>query len=202
MNVFFETLFLIVIPVGLLVLNVIPLNLRGGVLGVVVLITLVLAFIQKLSPKNDLGIRTDNFKKSLLPYAVFTIIGIVSLFVLASLLNKHVLPQWWTYPHLQWAFLPISVAQEFVFRAFLQTKIQRVINPFLAIFIIALMYSGIHLLWKDPLIMGMTFVAGLGWGYLWYKYPNFYLLSISHTILNFLAIYLGFFPWLVTDFYK
>ena len=200
MKVYIEIILFSIIPVLLLVSDLIPLNLRGAVLIGVLVISIIWTVKSKMSMKN-LGFRTDNLKKSLMPYTAFTLLGVIGLFFLAVFLNKQHLDNWWTYPHLQWAFIPISVIQEFVYRSFAQTKLQRVSKPYWAILTTALLYSGMHILWKDPLVIIMTFIGGLGWGYLWYKYPNFYLISASHSILNFLAIYFGFFPWLITNYF-
>lgn len=200
MKLYLEVFLLFVLPVLLIVGGFIPLNQRGTVLITVVILIVFVSILQKI-PLKTLGIRTDNLKKSFIPYFLFTLAGAIGLFILSQILDKSPLPEWWTYSHLQWAFLPISIVQEFGYRAFLQTKLQKLLVPWQAILLTTLLYSGMHVLWKDPLIILMTFIGGLGWGYLWYKYPNLYLISISHTILNFLAIYFNFFPWLVTEFF-
>ena len=201
MKLTLQILIFTVLPVLVLVFGLVPLNLRGFVLALVVLGAVGLAIYEKM-PLKELGFRTDNLKRSLIPYGVFTLVSALGLIGLANLLGIQPIANWWTNSHLQWAFLPISAAQEFGYRAYFQTKLQKKINPYLAIFIMATLYSGMHILWRNPLIMAMTFVGGIAWGYLWYKYPNFYLLTISHSILNFLAIFLGFFPWLVTEFFN
>lgn len=185
----------------LLITNFIPLNQRGIVLIAVLLVSIIWAIKSKMGTK-ELGFRVDNIKRTILPYAVFTLLGIIGLLFLAKFLNKQPLDPWWMYPHLLWAFIPISIFQEFIYRSFAQTKLQKAGNPYWAILTITLAYSGMHILWKDPLVILMTLAGGLGWGYLWYKYPNFYLISLSHSVLNFLAIYLGFFPWLITDYFN
>lgn len=195
-----EIFALLIFPVMLFIFGFVPLNLRSTLLIVVVLVAIGLTIIEKI-PLKDLGFRIDNLQKSFTPYLLFTLIGSMCLITLGIFLEKQPLQNWWTYSHLQWAFLPISALQEFGYRAFFQTKLQKYLPPFLAIFIITILYSGMHIIWKDPLIILMTFVAGMSWGYLWYKYPNFYLLVLSHSILNFLAIYLGFFPWLITEYF-
>lgn len=201
MKLYLEIFLLFVLPVLLIVSGFIPLNQRGIVLIAVVVLTVFVSVIEKI-PLKTLGVRTDNLKKSFVPYLLFTLAGVVGLFILSQIFGKSPLPKWWTYSHLQWAFLPISIVQEFGYRAFLQTKLQKLLAPWQAILLTTLLYSGMHILWKDPLIILMTFFGGLGWGYLWYKYPNLYLISISHAILNFMAIYFNFFPWLVTDFFS
>src|SRR3989338_657277 len=201
MKIYLQIFLVLIFPVALLVFGIVPLNSRGYVLSFAVLGATIFAITEKTSLKS-LGIRFDNFKMSLLPYTLFTTLGVIGLFLAANFLGQKPVDQWWTYSHLQCAFLPISFVQELAYRAYFQTKLQRRVKPFLAILVIAFLYSGMHILWKDPLILAMAFVGGLSWGYLWYKYPNLILLVLSHSILNFLAIYLNFFPWLITEFFS
>jgi uncharacterized protein len=201
MKIYFELFGLLTLPLILLLPKTIPLSIKGATIVLLVVIIIILSINEKLSPK-ELGLRTDNLKESLLPYSIFTAIGVVVMILLSQTLHKEPITRWWTYSHLQWAFLPISAVQEFVYRAFAQTKLQKVANASVAILIAAALYSGMHILWKEPLILIMTFIGGIGWGYLWNKHPNLILLTLSHTILNFLVVYLGFFPWLITDFFN
>lgn len=200
MLVYIQVLALGTIPVVLLMANIIAISQRVYVLCAVLIIVLVWVMVSKMTLK-ELGFRRDNIKKSWLPYGVFTVLGVIGLIVFAQLLHKQPLPYWWTNPHLQWLFLPISVMQEFIYRSVGQTKLQKVSSPWIAILTINVLYAGMHVLWRDPLVILMTFIGGIGWGYLWYKYPNFYLLAASHAVLNFAAVYLGFFSWLVTDYF-
>ncbi len=201
MNIYIQLFIFLILPVSILLLGIVPLHLRGIVLALVLICTALLALYEKISLKS-LGIRIDNIKSALLPYSIATLIGVIALLILVTILDKSPIANWWTKAHLQWAFLPISFAQEFVYRGVFQTKLQKLMHPLKAILIITILYSGMHILWKDPLILAMTFIGGLGWGYLWYKYPNLWLLTLSHAVLNFLAIYFNFFPWLVTEFYS
>ena len=201
MRLYLQMLVFLVLPVLSLVMGFVPLNGRVHILVLIILGIIFLIVIEKISFK-ELGLRVDNIKTTFIPYSILTVLGVFSLLFLMHIFNKHPLENWWTHPHLQWIFLPASILQEFGYRAFFQTKLQKAINPYLAIFIISVLYSFMHILWKDPLILLITFMAGLGWGYLWYKYPNFYLLVLSHAILNFLTVLFGFFPLLAAGYFK
>lgn len=199
MKIYLQLFIYLVLPVLLLVLGILPLDFRGYLLATVVILTIFLAFKDRMSLK-ELGL--TNVSRGFVPYLLFTLVGVIAAILFASLFQKTQLPNWWMYSHLQWAFLPISFAQEFVYRAVFQTKLQKVMKPLTAIIITSLLYSGMHMLWQDPLILLMAFFGGLAWGYLWYRYPNLLLITISHSILNFSVICLGFFPWLVTEFFE
>ena len=201
MKTYIQLFLLFILPIVFLIPEKIPSLLKGATLILVIAITVFISIKEKLSAK-ELGFRTDNLKQSFVPYGVFTLTAVLVVILLSNLLHKQPLSQWWTYSHLQWGFLPISFVQEFIYRSFAQTKLQKIMKPIWAILVATILYSFIHVLWKDPLILALSFAGGIGFGYLWYKYPNLYLLTISHAILNFLIIYLGFFPWLITSFFN
>lgn len=172
--------------------NIIPFGYRELTLAIIVITVSFFALREKMSLKS-LGIRKDNIKSAFLPYFLFTMAGGVTLYLLAIFLQKESFPRWWEFYHLQFAFLPISIVQEFIYRSFFQTKLEKIISPFWTISTIAVLYAGMHILWRDPLILFLTFFAGIAWGYLWYKFPNLLLISLSHAILNFIAVYYQFF---------
>ena len=197
----FLLIVLLILPLFFLYSDLPHLYLKGVLLTAIFLFIVYLAVHDKFSAKN-LGLRTDNFQAATIPYFIFTLAGVNTCLILVKVLKKSPLPHWWTYSHLQWAFLPISAAQEFVYRVYFQSRLQAIIKPVWAILIMSVLYSVLHILWKDPLMIFLTFLGGIGWGYLWYKYPNFYLLTLSHTVLNFIFILFGFFPWLITSYFK
>ncbi|MEA3398924.1 MAG: CPBP family intramembrane glutamic endopeptidase, partial [Patescibacteria group bacterium] len=88
-----------------------------------------------------------------------------------------------------------SVLQEVVFRGVLMHMLRRAFkSPFFIIILNAALFALIHILYADAkVILPLTFLAGICFSWLYYKYPNLILISISHTILNFTAMILGFF---------
>jgi membrane protease YdiL (CAAX protease family) len=65
--------------------------------------------------------------------------------------------------------------------------------PFV-IFLNASLFALIHIIYiNTDIVLPLTFIGGIGFAVMYYKYPNLVMISISHTILNFTAMILGFF---------
>lgn len=183
-----------VLPIFLLYFEIFPTNWRFILLSISSL--LIYGIIKREDwTFQEMGIRHDNFKKALPFYLVFTILGILFLFFLDNLfqiepvLNKIFIIKTWIF------FLPISFFQEFAFRSFLLPRLQLLYrNKFYVIFINAILFTLIHVIYGNLIIiLPLTFISGLLFAYLYYKYPNLVLVSISHSILNVIAVLLGFF---------
>jgi membrane protease YdiL (CAAX protease family) len=144
---------------------------------------------------KEMGIRHDNLKKALPFYLVFTILGIVILLLIKDLAelpkitDKAFIIKTWVF------FLPISFFQEFAFRSFLIPRLKSVFhNKYTIIFINAILFTFLHIIYPNmAVVLPLIFVSGLLFAWLYLKYPNLVLISISHSILNILAMLLGFF---------
>lgn len=143
----------------------------------------------------SLWFRTDNLQKSLLPYCLFTVSGIFVLLFLAFLLGKEPQQLWYHDLHLLFLFIPISIAQEFLYRSFLMKELSSLhLSLFSVILINTFLFTFLHVIyWSLLLILPLTFFAGIGFAWMFKKYPNFYLVSLSHAILNFVAVLYTFF---------
>jgi len=128
---------------------------------------------------SEYGITRNEIEGSL-NYAIVTIvIGIGVITALGTTLGfKDVAFDW------VWIILYASVSvplQEFIFRGVLQKALYR-IGTARAIFITSAVYGLIH--YPDPLLIVLTFAAGLAWGYSYYKHPNLLGPVISHAVLG------------------
>lgn len=188
-RVILNIVFLFILPVLLLYLQIIPLNLRFIVLTTVFLIVVLITILERWS-LSKLGIRTDNLRQSLVPYIALTAIGGVGIIFLATLLGRHPMDDWWAKAHFQYLFIPISFTQEFVFRSFLMPRLKILFSSALLVIIAnSLLYAFPHIIYPlQSLSLGMTFIAGLGWATIYNRFPNFILVFISHSILNFVAV--------------
>lgn len=183
-----------ILPVFLLYYNVFTHNWRFILLAVSSLAIYGIIRHEKWT-YEDMGIRHDNLKKEILIYSIFTILGLMALYILGNKLN---LPDKDTPSFLikTWVFfLPICFFQEFAFRSFLMPRLQRVFSSsFTVIFINTLLFTLMHIIYPNMFInIPLVFVSGILFAWLYYKYPNFLLISISHSILNVTALLLGFF---------
>lgn len=143
----------------------------------------------------SLWFRTDNLRRSLIPYSLFTVSGIFILLLLAFLFGKQPQQFWYRDLHLLFLFLPISIAQEFLYRSFLMKELSSLHLSFFSLILTnTFLFTFLHIIyWSLGVILPMTFVAGVGFAWMFKKYPNFYLISLSHAVLNFTAVLFTFF---------
>lgn len=193
-----QIVLLFVLPVVLLHFRVIPVKYQLSVLILVSLIILGLV-IQEQWTMEDLGIRTDNFSNVTFPYTLFTIIWVGVIFVLAKYLNRKPVANWWSKSHFLFLFIPISILQEFAFRAFLMPKLTMIFafaSSILVILINSLLFSFLHIIYPNTkIILPTVFLAGLGLAGLYFYYPNLILISLVHMVLNFVAVLYQFFTF-------
>lgn len=181
----------LILPVLLIHLDVIPFEHRELVLVAVVFITMLGIYTEKMS-SYELGIRSDNLRSALRPYFLFTLFSAALILWYAQISGKSPVEDWWKIPYFQFAFIPTSIVQELIYRAFFQTQYQKILKPATSILLIAAIYSFMHILWNSEEFIIMTLIGGLVWGFLWHKHPNLLWISLSHTILNFLINYFGY----------
>ncbi len=191
-----QILYLYIIPTLLLFYRVIPGEFRVTMLF---LISLLMYGIIKRSgwTYSDMGLK-KGFLKDFLPYLIFTVIGVITLVVISEVVpqieNRQVY-EWWEDVRFLVLFVPISVLQEIVFRGILMHMLRKAFNnvPFV-IFLNASLFALIHIIYiNTDIVLPLTFIGGIGFAVMYYKYPNLVMISISHTILNFTAMILGFF---------
>lgn len=191
-----QLLYIYVIPTLLLYYKVIPGQFRILILFAVALL---LYGIVKYAhwTYEDFELR-KNFLKDKVPYIIFTLVGVVGLLAISHFLphtTNRVDYEWWEDVRFLLLFIPISVLQEVIFRGVLMHMLKRAFSnvPFI-ILINASVFALIHIIYLNTtIVLPVTFVGGIGFAWMYYKYPNLILISISHTILNFTAMILGFF---------
>lgn len=191
--VWIQILYLFLIPIMLLYYKIIPSNGRILVLMIVAILIYGIARYEKWN-KIDFGIR-ENWKEYFLPYFIFTILGVGLLFLVEDLEIGRPMLSWWTNIKFLLLFIPLSVAQEIIFRGVLMNMLRRVFSSKWFIIILnAAVFSLMHIIYLNALFtLTLTFIAGIGFALMYYKYPNLVLISISHTILNFTGMVLGYF---------
>lgn len=191
--VWIQILYLYLIPIILLYYKVIPSNFRVFCLLIVALLLYGIARYEKWN-KLDFGIQ-DSWRKYFLPYLIFTIAGIVLLLAIEEFEIGSPMFHWWKNAKFLLLFIPLSVTQEIIFRGVLMNMLRRVFtNKWFIILLNASVFALMHIIYlRAYFTLPLTFVAGIGFAWIYYKYPNLILISISHTILNFTGMILGYF---------
>jgi membrane protease YdiL (CAAX protease family) len=191
--VWIQILYLFIIPTLLIYFEVIPNELRAPLLFIVALLLYGIVKHAKWT-YADMGI-TKDFMKDIVPYTIFTVGGVLFLIWLAHIVPHQPFLKWWSNLKFLLLFIPLSVVQEIVFRGILMKFLRKAFSS--PVFIIALnsaVFAFMHVIYLNTtFVLPMTFIAGVGFAWMYYQYKNLILISISHTILNFVAMILGFF---------
>ncbi|HEY5589108.1 MAG TPA: CPBP family intramembrane glutamic endopeptidase [Candidatus Paceibacterota bacterium] len=191
--VWLQILYLYLIPILLLYYKVISSNLR---IVMLLLITVLIYGITRYEKWNnkDFGIRKD-WKKYFWQYLIFTVGGVIFLLLMEELEIGKPFLNWWTNAKFLILFIPLSVIQEILFRGILMNMFRRVFSsPAFIIILNASIFSLMHIIYLNSyFVLPVTFIAGIGFAWMYYKYENLILISASHTVLNFVGMILGFF---------
>jgi len=179
-----------IIPVVLLYFEIIPIKFRRWLLWILVLVVTAIVISEGWTLKQ-LGIRIDNFKMLIRPYALFTLAGLVVVLFTAKFLGRKKAERPWTHTYFRnLKFIPISVFQEFGYRGFLMPQLESLfLSPILVVGINAFLFAFVHIIYPKPLFqMTLGFMGGLGFAAMYYFYPNLILISLAHIILNVFAV--------------
>jgi membrane protease YdiL (CAAX protease family) len=182
-----------VLPIVLFYYRILPQDLRMIVLGVMCL--LIYGIMQKEHlDLSHIGL-TVPIKKYFKPYFLWTFLA--ALFIVGYSVVFDFSPQasWWINPHFWFIFALVSFFQEFAYRGFLPILLKRITkSPLIEIFLNALLFTLLHVLFPHLFIaLPLAFLGGLFFSMLYHFYPDLILVSISHAVLNFLAVMFGFF---------
>jgi uncharacterized protein len=183
---------LFVFPILLIYFGVIPVQYRFFVLLTITIIVTFIILSEKWS-LQQLGVRRDNIKKSILPYAILTIVATVTTVVLARLLGNNT-PSITNNIHFQYGFIVLSFLQEYLFRSFLIPKLKLLTSsPTLVIISNAILFGILHLIYPNTLVsILLTAILGVSFAYVYYYRPNLILATIAHSIINFIAVFYCF----------
>ncbi|MFA6999581.1 MAG: type II CAAX endopeptidase family protein [Candidatus Paceibacterota bacterium] len=191
--VWVQILYLYIIPVLLLYFKILPGNFRFLMLfGIAILLYGIVKHDHWTYA--DLGIKRD-FMKDIIPYALFTVGGVFFLVWLAQVVPHEPFLKWDDNAKFLLLFIPISILQEIIFRGILMNMLRRAFkSPIFIIILNAAVFAFLHVIYLNSIfVLPMTFIAGVGFAWIYYQYENLPLISVAHTILNFTAMVLGFF---------
>ncbi len=193
-NTVLEIIILFVLPVLLIFFKAIPFKYKVHILALICSIVSII-IVNEGWTMQKLGLRIDNLQISILPYMLFAIVAPIGLFVVARVLNKNKVLQWWKKTHFLFGFIYISFLQEFLFRGFLIPKLQTILSSyFLIILINSLLFAFIHIIYLNNYqSLLIIFIGGIGFATIYTYYPNLILITVLHSILNFVCVLFGFY---------
>ncbi|MDP3771139.1 MAG: type II CAAX endopeptidase family protein [bacterium] len=177
---------LFVLPFALVWGGVVPVEFRRWLYVVAGIATFVIARRQHWSLR-ELGFRWDNARAAALPYAILAIVGAATIIAIALGTGRVLRAQWWLTPHFAYGLLiPVSAAQELFYRALLIPLLARVhSNRAFVVLINAALFAFLHVIFPDPaIVLPLSFVGGIAFAALWLRWPNLWLASAAHILLN------------------
>lgn len=175
-----------VLPFALVWGGVVPVDLRRWLYAAAGVVAFGVVVQSGLSLR-DLGFRWDNARAAALPYACFAIAGAIAIVAFALAVGRTLRAEWWIAPHFAYGIIvPISVAQEFFYRSMLVPLLQRLSHARAFVIIAgAALFAFLHIIFPDPVIvLPSTFLAGVIFTLIWIRWPNIWLASATHIILN------------------
>ncbi len=195
-DIWIEIATFFVAPVVLIYSGVIGLQWRVIVLLCVSLILLSIIRYERWT-KEMLGLGPLRHTSAVVVYVGITLLGVGALKWFAAVvgfvpLETFVLR---AQPELMLFFIPLSVLQEVAYRAFLMERLRTISSMrSVRVLINAILFTLLHAIYPLPLIgLPLAFVGGIVFAYLYDRYPSIVLICLSHAVLNFVAVSLGFF---------
>ncbi|HEX8424382.1 MAG TPA: CPBP family intramembrane glutamic endopeptidase [Pyrinomonadaceae bacterium] len=180
------------LPPLLLATGVVPFSWRFKMLAIMTFIMIAYDRRQGFTLK-DLGIRKDTLKGSLLLHLLVSLLLVIFMFLSfkAGIIRAPTVPgrkMFFVY------YLFISCpSQEFLFRSNLFALMDRyhIRGAALQIVLSAITYSFLHIFYLDVITLIATLIIGIVWGGIYYLYPNFWGVTLSHAILGITSILVG-----------
>jgi len=179
-------------PVTLIWLDVIPFRYRFFLAFIVMALTIPYILKRRFN-WSELGFRRDTLKGSLkwnLGVSSFFLV-LLYIFYNAGWIELAQVRLWPIFLLLY--IVVLTPVQEFFFRSilFAEMKKVRIRNPLPIIALSSLSYGFLHVIYQKPAMLVATLLMGVVWGCIYYKYPNFWGVTISHALLGAVAITAG-----------
>ncbi len=179
-------------------LNILPVSYRLFALFGACIVIGAWGFVT-LTP-DTMGLLSHRFGQGLIPWTLTTLVLFAGIYSLARSLRHRHADQPLRDPHFLFLFIPISIAQQFLYQAVFLQKLLQVMTPIFAIAACALCFGFMHTIFPRP---GRNFllatIGGACFSSLYFFNPNFLFAALSHMILNFTAVYFSFFTLLTSE---
>jgi len=143
--------------------------------------------------KSDWDLKPKDEIKMLLPYTIFTVVGILALIIVKEISHLKFDRSWIEKDHFRYLFIPLSFLQVVSYRTFLFKKLELFTkNEKQLVLLSTIFYTVMHIMFSNIFII-ICFVGGLAFGFMYLKYRSLKLMTGSHSSLNFTAAICGAF---------
>jgi membrane protease YdiL (CAAX protease family) len=139
---------------------------------------------RKKERARDFGLRTDNLLSASIPIGAFTLaLACLEIgWAVATDVNVVAGDLWMLLPvYPLWGIVQQLIVQGVVHRRLATLTRSKPI----AIAVTALVFASLHA--TNPILVALTLAAGVGWSWLFSRWPNVWLLGLSHGVLAALA---------------
>lgn len=194
-EIFMHIIIIFILPITLIYFKIIPITLRVPLLVVLVSALIIRVVREKWTP-NMFGATFNKIRDYALPYAIFTAIGVFAIIQLSQeipTLKKAT--DLWHHSHFLYAFFVVSFFQEVAYRGYLIPALGKLTRvPIYIVFANTLLFTYLHFIFPNPLLsLPVAFFGGLGFSIMYIRYPSLPLIIVAHSVLNFFAVWYGFF---------
>lgn len=193
-NFLFLLLVTFYVPVTLIWTGILPFEYRFHALFFILAGFIAYCFLKRYS-FHELGFRTDNLSSSLLWNLLFSAIGVLILYCgYKTGLFKNHSPTYLPTLYIFYIFF-LGPVQELLFRGVLFAEMKRIkiLNSKWILFISSCSFCFLHIIYNHPPLLIISLISGLIWGTIFIKSPNIWGISISHSLLGAVAMFLGIF---------
>lgn len=193
-EIYLQIFTVFVIPIILINTGIIPIQYRVWTMGILVAILLSILIKEKWT-WHMLGLQNKTLKKYLLPYIIFTGIGVVGIIIFGEKTGQEEIARWWTYHHFIYGFFLVSLLQEVAYRGYLIPALGKITNkPLTIVMVNTLLFTFLHTIFPNPMLgLPLAFIGGVGFSLMYLRFPNLPLIVLSHAVLNFVIVLYGFF---------
>ncbi|ODS37034.1 hypothetical protein BEH94_08270 [Candidatus Altiarchaeales archaeon WOR_SM1_SCG] len=134
-------------------------------------------------PLKDIGISTGNVKLQLFIGATGILLGYTEYIILGEqIIGEVIFPTFIAYSFALFLFTGFS--EELVFRGIILTNLKSVIGRNYALVFVSLVFTVMHIIWKNPLDILFVFFVALFYGYVFLKTKSLLGISMSHGLAN------------------
>jgi uncharacterized protein len=180
------------LPVTLIWMGIIPFQYRFAVMFCILAVIASYVRLRKIR-WSDLGFRRDTLKKSIIWNFGTSLLFLFLIYLLhdTGRMGKATIQFWPLF--FIFYILILTPAQEFFFRSLLFAEMLNLRNKhrWSVIILSSLSFCFLHIIYQHPLMLLMTFFMGLIWSIIYFKYPNFWGVTLSHAMLGTAAFALG-----------
>lgn len=180
-----------ILPVLLIYLGLVPFSWRFYILILAAIAILAIARLYRFSPL-ELGFTKKHLGTSLKAIALPTLASVLLMLIHYMMQGPRIDNSAYKWTFYLFFVGVSSPVQEFLYRGFLFGIFSRAkLAIWVQILLSTILYSFVHLIYRDVPTLLFTFIIGMFWGCHYAKYRNLHSIIISHSLFGAIAILVG-----------